>query len=153
MAVHYIISAPPPLPLLLPSPLSSPSPSPSPFPPPRPPLLSHLLTCPSRLLLYPPAVPPSQLHQIQEIRAPFEVNSTPSYQSGLVFHNNAWKTPNQIVAETNAQSDSRPVVDTFPVSTGVEHQKQEDEQDAQRASEAINIYSKFQVCVNTCTYM
>lgn len=45
-----------------------------------------------------------------------------AYQHGLVFHNNAWKTPNQIVAETNTATPVVvPLTDQFPVSTGLQH--------------------------------
>ena len=44
-----------------------------------------------------------------------------AYQPGLVYHNNAWKTANQMVAETNMLAGVRPLTDTFPVSTGIEH--------------------------------
>ncbi len=117
-------------------------PLPPPSPPSAPPPPTH------DPFTYPP-FRPSQSHH--EIRAPFELQPTPSYQQGLVFHKNAWKTPNQVVAESNAESSTRPVVDAFPVSTGVDHQKQEDKQDAQRASDAINVFAKFQVCVNVRT--
>ena len=44
-----------------------------------------------------------------------------AYQPGLVFHNNAWKTSNQIVNETNMIAGIRPLTDQFPVSTGLQH--------------------------------
>ena len=81
----------------------------------------------------------------QQIRAPFEVQPTPDYQQGLVFHNNAWKTPSQTVTESNAQAAILPVEEKFPVSSGIEHQKQEEVNDAQGASESINVFAKHQV--------
>ena len=54
------------------------------------------------------------------IRAPFAVKPS-TYQPGLVLHNNAWKTTNQIAAEANAVPDRRPLTDKFPVSAGLQH--------------------------------
>ena len=58
------------------------------------------------------------------IRAPFTVKPS-TYQPGLVLHNNAWKTTNQIAAEANAVPDRRPLTDKFPVSAGLQHKVSE----------------------------
>ena len=76
------------------------------------------------------------------------MNPAPVYQSGLVFHNNAWKTPNQIVAESNASSEAKPLEEKFPVSAGIMHQKQEATPGAKSASKAV--FTKRQVCVHVC---
>lgn len=57
---------------------------------------------------------------LQTYRTPFVVNPV-AYQPGLVYHNNAWKTANQMVTETNMLAGVRPITDMFPVSTGIEH--------------------------------
>lgn len=57
-----------------------------------------------------------------EYRAPFAISTVPAYPPGLVFHNNAWKTANQIIAETNSYSQALvPLTDKFPVSAGLLH--------------------------------
>jgi hypothetical protein len=66
--------------------------------------------------------PVSQPPAAVEYRAPYVVNSATAYQPNLVFHNNAWKTANQIIAETNAMPVTpAPLTDQFPVSTGLQH--------------------------------
>ena len=59
--------------------------------------------------------------QEMQIRAPFNVAPTPAYQPGLIYHNNAWKTPNQLVVESNVETENRPVEEKFPVSAGLDH--------------------------------
>ena len=44
-----------------------------------------------------------------------------AYQPGLIYHNNTWKTANQMVAESNMMAGMRPLTDQFPVSTGLHH--------------------------------
>lgn len=51
-------------------------------------------------------------------RAPFAIRTPTVQYPGLVFHNNVWKTSNQVVAETNKV---RPLTDKFPVSAGLVH--------------------------------
>ena len=85
-----------------------------------------------------------------QIRAPFNVAPTPAYQPGLIFHNNVWKTPNQLVAESNVESENRPVEEKFPVSAGLDHQKTENHIDAESAAESINVFAKFQVRLYVC---
>ena len=64
-----------------------------------------------------------------EYTAPYAVAPVVTYQPGMVFHNNMWKTPNQIVAETNTLLLPTPVPLTqqFPVSTGLEHMQEPEE--------------------------
>ena len=50
--------------------------------------------------------------------------------------------------ETAIEAQQRPLEEKFPVSTGVEHKShKEEEGGAQKASESINIFAKFQVCL------
>ena len=79
------------------------------------------------------------------IRAPFQISETPAYQSGLVLHKNVWKTPNQIVTESNSLQEERIVTEQFPVSSGVEHQQKENTYGAAEASQEINVFAQFQV--------
>ena len=88
---------------------------------------------------------PFLIVQEVQIRAPFNVAPTPVYQTGLIFHNNVWKTPNQLVAESNAATESRPVEAQFPVSTGLDHQITEGAADAQTAAQSINVFARFEV--------
>ena len=74
-------------------------------------------------------------------RAPFELTKTPANQSGLVLHNNAWKTPNQIVAESNMLQAERPLPEKFPVSSGIEHQQQENTFGPSNTAADINVFS------------
>ena len=44
----------------------------------------------------------------------------------LVYHNNSWKTPSQMVLESNTASmEGKGVVDLYPVSSGLEHQRED----------------------------
>ena len=58
------------------------------------------------------------------------VNPLSVYQPGLIFHNNAWKTSNQIVSESNTQVVGMvggvvpPLTDRFPVSAGLQHKSE-----------------------------
>ena len=88
--------------------------------------------------------------QEMQIRAPFNVAPTPAYQPGLIFHGNVWKTPNQLVAESNVESENRPVEEKFPVSAGLDHQKTENHIDGESAAESINVFAKFQVRLYVC---
>jgi len=57
-----------------------------------------------------------------------------------------WKTPTQLVAESDAGSDSRSVETQFPVSSGLDHQITEGAaNDAQTAAQSINVFARFQV--------
>ena len=76
----------------------------------------------------------------QEIRAPFEVKSAPVYQPNLVYHDNAWKTSNQVVLESNALKAIKPVEEVFPVSTGVQHAGVESS-----SSKADNVFDQSKV--------
>ena len=88
--------------------------------------------------------------QEMQIRAPFNVAPTPAYQPGLIYHNNAWKTPNQLVVESNVETENRPVEEKFPVSAGLDHQKTENNMDAQSAAQSINVFARFQVGLYVC---
>ena len=88
--------------------------------------------------------------QEMQIRAPFNVAPTPAYQPGLIFHGNVWKTPNQLVAESNVESENRPVEEKFPVSAGLDHQITENNIDGESAAESINVFAKFQVRLYVC---
>lgn len=81
-----------------------------------------------------------------QIRAPFNVAPTPAYQPGLIYHNNAWKTPNQLVVESNVETENRPVEEKFPVSAGLDHQKTENNMDVQSA----DVFARFQVGLYVC---
>ena len=67
-----------------------------------------------------------------------------------MYHDNAWKTSNQIVLESNALKAIKPVEEVFPVSTGVQHAGVQSSK-----SEADNVFDQSQVRVvdNTCMYM
>ena len=73
------------------------------------------------------------------------VGPVPMYQTGYVYHNNTWKSANQIIAETNAANAAlvapRPLTDVFPVSTGIQHKKSSD------LDEELSIAAAQKVCV------
>ena len=47
-------------------------------------------------------------------------------QPSLVYHNNSWKTPSQMVLESNTASvEGKGVVELYPVSSGLEHQRED----------------------------
>ena len=59
-----------------------------------------------------------------QIHHPFAVKPTqPTYvqQPTLVYHNNAWKTSNQLAIEADA---AKPLVEKFPVSAGIQHTRE-----------------------------
>ena len=66
-----------------------------------------------------------------QYRTPFLVKDASCQPPALVFHNNAWKTANQVAAESGTTPEAlavvggvvmaRPLTDQFPVSTGIEH--------------------------------
>ena len=55
------------------------------------------------------------------IRAPFDVRPVIPKQPRLVFHNNVWKTSNELIVELNRAPDVRPLTNKFPVSAGLQH--------------------------------
>ena len=75
------------------------------------------------------------------MRAPFEISSTRAYRSGLVLHNNVWKTPNQIVTENNVLQAVRPLTEKFPVSCGIEHQQKENTFGETDTTQDINVFA------------
>ena len=75
------------------------------------------------------------------MRAPFELSTTRAYQSGLVLHNNVWKTPNQIITENNVLQAERPLTEKFPVSCGIEHQQKENTHGQTETAQDLNVFA------------
>ena len=82
-------------------------------------------------------------HHMQQIHHPFAVQpaTTSSFQQpALVYHNNAWKTTNQLAIEASVSQAAKPLVEKFPVSTGLDHTREDND-----VTVSENVFAKYQV--------
>lgn len=81
-----------------------------------------------------------------QIHHPFAVNpnqqTSSFHQPSLIFHNNAWKTTNQLAIEAAVSEAAKPLVEKFPVSAGLQHTREE----TVDGSETSNVFAQYQVC-------
>ena len=81
-----------------------------------------------------------------QIHHPFAVNpnqqTSSFHQPSLIFHNNAWKTTNQLAIKAAVSEAAKPLVEKFPVSAGLQHTREE----TQDGSGTSNVFAQYQVC-------